>query len=150
MNARIYVMRGQHGLKIGHSGDPQRRLEQVGADAIEHETDVLEHAQLIEHTAHRLLRLAGKHVRGEWFSATLHEAVDAIERAERIAAGQELPLVRPIRAKKQQTGKVVTLSLPIWMLDEIDNINRDERYGQADRASLVREAIAAWIGERKQ
>jgi hypothetical protein len=147
-NARIYVMRGQHGLKIGHSGDPQRRLEQIGADAIEHETDVLEHAQLIEHTAHRLLRLAGKHVRGEWFSATLHEAVDAIERAERIAAGQELPLVRPIRAKTQ-TSKVITVSLPIWMLDEIDNINRDERYGQADRASLIREAVAFWLADRR-
>lgn len=44
----------------------------------------------------------------------------------------------------------IAVRLPVWMLDEIDNINRDERYGQADRASLVREAIAAWIGERKQ
>lgn len=44
----------------------------------------------------------------------------------------------------------IAIRLPAWMLDEIDAINREERYGQADRASLIREAVAAWIGERKQ
>jgi hypothetical protein len=43
----------------------------------------------IEATAHRLLKRAGKHIEGEWFSASIDECTEAIARAERIVAGVE-------------------------------------------------------------
>lgn len=93
-NAHIYVMQGADGLvKVGHSRRVHLRLKEVGQVAsVAHLTGIKEQAELIERTAHRLLKLAGKGVRGEWFSATVAEAVDAIERAERIASGAELGL----------------------------------------------------------
>lgn len=90
-NARIYVMQAADGsLKVGHSRNPELRLQQI-PEAVDvlHQSGLVVDAELVERTAHRLLTLAGKHVRGEWFAVTLGEAIDAIERAERIAAGDE-------------------------------------------------------------
>lgn len=44
----------------------------------------------------------------------------------------------------------IAIRLPAWMLDQLDAINEHERYGQADRASLIREAVAAWIADRRR
>jgi hypothetical protein len=54
-----------------------------------HATDFSAQGRKIERTAHHLLKLAGKHIEKEMFSATLSECVAAIERAERIVAGLE-------------------------------------------------------------
>jgi hypothetical protein len=95
-NARIYVMDAGDGtVKVGHSRDPDGRAKQIGGVTVIHSTPLVEQAELIERTAHRLLKLSGKHIRGEWFRASLSEAISAIERAERIASGHEMPLQFP-------------------------------------------------------
>lgn len=96
-NARIYVMEAANGdLKVGVSNNPVRRRKEIGPVKIVHMTDVKAHAEQIERTAHRLLALSRRHIRDEWFKAALGEAIDAIERAERIVDGLELPLDRPM------------------------------------------------------
>ena len=94
MNAKVYVMRDASGMvKLGVSANPERRSKQFGRPVdLVHETDVLVEAGKIEHLAHRILALHGKHVRGEWFEAEIGAAIRAIELAIRQAEGQELAL----------------------------------------------------------
>jgi hypothetical protein len=66
-NAKVYVMTGNNGLvKVGHSRNPKGRLNELRrrAVSVEYETGVLREAEQIERSAHRLLQLAGRHVRG--------------------------------------------------------------------------------------
>ncbi|MBF4328686.1 hypothetical protein EAY16_25770, partial [Vibrio anguillarum] len=78
-------------LKLGHSCNPEKRAKQIGRVVIAHLTDVVEQAERIERLAHRVLALHGKHVRGEWFEATIEDAILAIEIATK-QVEQELPL----------------------------------------------------------
>jgi hypothetical protein len=93
-NAKIYVMQAEDGtIKLGHSVDPDRRATQLGRHVeVVHATDVIEHVERIERLAHRVLALHGRHIRGEWFEATITDAILAIEIATRQAEQQELML----------------------------------------------------------
>lgn len=96
--ATVYVMEDDAGRrKIGHSANPSRRSFEIGKTPLRvvHEHQPSSHAYKIEKAAHRLLRLAGKHIEGELFTASIEECVAAIERAERIVAGLE-PDVGPV------------------------------------------------------
>lgn len=140
-NAKIYVLQGSDGLvKVGHSVNVERRAKQIGGVAIAHQTHVKEQAEVIERTAHRLLRLAGKGVRSEWFSATVAEAIDAIRRAERIANGLELDLAR-IRPVRNPPKPLITIEITEEQLAAIDAIIEDRR-GQTNRAAVIREFLA--------
>lgn len=80
-------------IKLGHSKSPERRAKELGVPVtIVHQTDVIEFAEKIERLAHRVLALHGKHLRGEWFEASLQDAVQAIEIATQQAEGEQLPL----------------------------------------------------------
>ena len=94
-STHIYVIEGDDRVKVGRSHDPKLRLKAiVGGKQLLHTTEVLFECDQVEKTAHRLLAMAGKHIRCEWFRASLKDAVEAIERAKRIVAGEELPLDR--------------------------------------------------------
>ena len=77
--------------KVGHSDNPMRRSFELGSTPLSllYATKFSPNAYRVERTAHRILRVAGKHIKGEWFTASLDECVAAIERAERIVAGLE-------------------------------------------------------------
>lgn len=94
---RVYVMSTTtpNVVKVGFSCAPEARLGELramGAVALLHASQIHEDARAIEQSAHRLLALAKRRVSGELFRASLDDAVEAIERAERIANGLELPL----------------------------------------------------------
>jgi len=93
-NAKIYIMRASDGtIKLGHSVCPERRAKELGVPVdIVHQTDVIELAEKVERLAHRILALHGKHLRGEWFEASLEDAIKAIEIATKQAEGEQLPL----------------------------------------------------------
>jgi hypothetical protein len=88
--------------KIGHSNKPSRRRMEIAGRRkllrVVHTSVYSPVANKIEKTAHRLLKLAGKHVEYEWFSASLDECIEAIARAERIVAGLEPDLPPASRA----------------------------------------------------
>lgn len=139
-NAKIYVLQGDDGLvKVGHSVSVERRARQIGGVTIAHQTQIKEQAEIIERTAHRLLRLAGKGVRSEWFSATVAEAIDAIRRAERIANGLELDLAR-IRPVRNPPKPLITIEITEEQLAAIDAII-SEREGVPDRTTIIREML---------
>lgn len=123
----VYVMRGADGLvKVGYSNKPERRARQVGnVVEIAHTSAFKDDAERIERGAHRLLRLAGRHVRAEWFNATVAEAIDAIEMAERIAGGLELAIDR--RPRKPQRRPDVTIRLPLEVFEELRELARNDR-----------------------
>lgn len=92
----VYVMTTPDGrVKVGRSGDPDARrryhaYEQNAVVVIKYVTPcLLENATEVETMACRLLRMAGKHVSGEWFEAYPSDAVEAIARAINICAGDE-------------------------------------------------------------
>lgn len=93
-NAHIYVMKAEDGtLKLGHSVAPTRRAKELDRPVeIVHQTDVVEQAERIERLAHRILALHGRQIKGEWYEATLEDAIVAIEIATRQAENQELAL----------------------------------------------------------
>jgi hypothetical protein len=140
-NAHIYIMRRGDRLKVGCSKRPVERAKEVHAELL-HVTPMQPQAERVEKIVHRLLRLAGKHHHGEWFNADIDETLSAIERALAIHEGRELPLDAIPRKKPTP---LVVLHLPQWMLDKIDAIIEHERHGQGDRATVIREAIAAYV-----
>jgi len=93
-NAKVYVMVDSEGrIKLGHSVNPAARSKQMPrAVTLVHETDVIEQAERVERLAHRILALHGTHLRGEWFEASLEDALQAIEIAIRQAEQEELAL----------------------------------------------------------
>lgn len=93
-NARIYIMVDNEGrIKLGHSVNPTARSKQMPRPVtLVHETDVIEQAERVERLAHRILALHGTHLRGEWFEASLEDALQAIEIAIRQAEQEELAL----------------------------------------------------------
>ena len=89
----VYVMRvSNEAVKVGFSKNPARRAIELGALDVLHHTEWLEHAELIERSAHRLLKLGGKHIKDEVFSASVKEAIAAINDAIEMAAGDALRL----------------------------------------------------------
>lgn len=40
----------------------------------------------------------------------------------------------------------ISIRVHRWMLDELDSMIEDERHGEGDRATLIREAIAKFLG----
>lgn len=93
-NAKVYVMVDSEGrIKLGHSVNPTARSKQMPRPVtLVHETDVIEQAERVERLAHRILALHGTHLRGEWFEASLEDALQAIEIAIRQAEQEELAL----------------------------------------------------------
>lgn len=118
-NAKLYVMRAEDGsIKLGYSSDPARRAKQFGRPVeILHETDVIEHVDKIEKLAHRVLALHGSHLRGEWFEATLADALLAIEIATRQAENQELSLGGKLKRSGYMTprpaGELVQINIRV-------------------------------------
>jgi len=130
-NARVYIMKSDDGrLKIGHSVDPSRRSKQLGvAVSIMHETDVLDQAERIERLAHRVLALSGKHLCGEWFDATVEDAISAIDIAVRQAESVELPLGGRLNfPSRGGITPTLTLRLPQEIRDKLEQMaERDRR-----------------------
>jgi len=145
-DAYIYVMARGNKIKVGCSKRPEARAKEIHADLL-HVTPWHSEAERIEKTVHRLLRLSGKHYHGEWFVAELDDALAAIERALSIVAGRELPL-DAIQRKKP--NPLVAIRLPKWMLDKIDAVIEHERHGEGDRATIIREAISAYLAEPRK
>lgn len=85
VNSFIYIMIAENGLlKIGKSRNPKRRLLdlQPGSPVIItlHKVFCVAYREVsqIETLVHKRLKSSKRHVRGEWFDATIEEAVSCI------------------------------------------------------------------------
>lgn len=155
-NARIYVMRAPDGaLKLGHSVNPERRAKQLGNPDLVHQTDVIEQAERIERLAHRVLALHGKHLRDEWFEASLEDAMKAIDIATRQAENKELALGGKLkigRPPKDEGAKYARINIraPQWLMDAIRRIQEEEfaRNRPKDAADVIRDLLAEALEQR--
>ncbi len=140
MNAHIYVMQADDGtLKLGHSRNPTERAKQIGRPVvIVHQTDVIEHAERIERLAHRVLALHGRHIRGEWFEATLDAAIAAIETAIRQAEGQELALGKSL--SPLFGAEIIHMKVTPELIRALDNLRRAEP-DLPSRSEMVRRLV---------
>ena len=100
-NAKVYVMRDEAGhLKVGHSRNPDVRTRGVGRSVeLVYSTNVLDEAERVEYIAHKVLRRQGFHIQGEWFSASLEDAIAAIHEAVRTVSEYVAPPVAPERVE---------------------------------------------------
>lgn len=148
--AKLYVMRDGAGLvKLGISVDPERRRSQLGASLeLVHETDLVDRAEHIEALAHRLLALHGRHVKGEWFEATIDDALDAINLAIKQFQGEQLPLGGVFKNKGRPPGQEFPHLLHLRITDEMREALEEIRNSRLERpnmTSLAREALAELI-----
>ena len=80
----VYIIASPSGrMKIGKTGNPKRRLQQMRVDErvdliLEYAREV-ENSTLVESIAHAILKEKRHH--GEWFAVTLQEAIDAVNSA---------------------------------------------------------------------
>ena len=132
-NARIYIMVDNEGrIKLGHSVNPMARSKQMPRPVtLVHETDVIEQAERVERLAHRILALHGTHLRGEWFEASLEDALQAIEIAIRQAEQEELALGGWMNGKadiKTSTPEyhILNFRADPETLESLDKLRRDE------------------------
>ena len=148
----IYIAQGPCGrIKVGHSVNPTKRVTQLGHKVrLVHATDVVEEAERVERRAHRVLAMWGCHVKGEWFDASIAQAVDAIAVAQSQLRGDELPLYGRIRIKRSLGGiKPTRILLPLAMMREIEAIQK-ARMDEPDKGQVVRELVAAGLSDRKR
>ena len=144
-NAKVYVVRAEDGtLKLGHSKDPINRAKDIRPKVeIVHQTDVLDQAEKIERLAHRVLALHGTHLRGEWFEASLDEAIAAIDIAIRQAEGSELPLGGKLKQRERPPSPFVstfTMRADPDFLDDLDELRLSER-PQLSRSDMLRKLV---------
>lgn len=143
-NAHIYVMRANDGtLKLGHSRNPESRAKQIGRPVeVVHQTDVIEQVERIERLAHRVLALHGRHIKGEWFEATLEQAILAIEVATKQAEGQEFALGavlgRPDLPARRE-APVISLRIPIGIKTVLATLAKRERRSLANMITVALE-----------
>jgi hypothetical protein len=81
--------------------------------------------------------LVAKRLDGESFSASIAEAIAAIERAERIVQGLEPPLPAPIKIKRQ-----VSIAVDDELIEKIDDLRR-WRSPIPSVSDLLRELVEA-------
>ena len=141
-NEKVYVFQAPSGeVKVGHARRPTARAKQISDDLkIVHVTGNIIEVERVERLAHRILALAGKRIKGEWFSATAEEAVAAIERAIAMAEGLE-PVPEPPAHK---TTPVTPVRIPADLKEQIEKIAAVEtRTLSGAIIALLTEAVAA-------
>jgi hypothetical protein len=148
----VYVMAAPDGrVKVGHSQDVDRRRPQARWSKRLPSLDVVYRseptalARWIERHALASLRALTGVKRGEWFAVPVSVATNAVRDAIDQSRGVPLSDAPPIKSK---TTRLVIAFLD-EMLSEVDEIV-EARYGQADRAAIIRELVAQALAERKR
>lgn len=129
---KVYVLEGISGrIKIGSSANPDRRATLLGAD-VRYVTQNTDDAHKIEKTAHALLKIDGKHFKGEWFSVSVDDAIAVVKEAQaRIEGGEDVP----------KHFEAMQITLPPPMRIEIER-RMAERGDAACISTFIRELLA--------
>jgi signal transduction histidine kinase len=160
-NAHVYVLQAQDGtIKVGHSKVPDVRRRQIELELrkplkIIHMTDVIVEVERVERLAHRLLALAKLRVgeKGEWFSATLPDALAAIDMAISILSGEAIEPVWPKRFTDRVPLKSGLCSIrldPELKADLQAMADDDDRSFSYIVEKLLRNSVSEWKAKRKQ
>lgn len=142
-NAQVYILQAEDGtIKVGHSVNPEKRMHQLGRSGLKvvHASGMIVDAEKVERAAHKLLKLAGKHVRGEWFSASIQEALDAIDVAQRIADGLDVLPGRDTFLQMRIADEIVA------KLDDLRRVEAD----LPSRSEMIRRLIERADGMAKK
>ena len=151
-NARIYIMVDNEGrIKLGHSVNPAARSKQMPRPVtLVHETDVIEQAERVERLAHRILALHGTHLRGEWFEASIDDALHAIEIAIRQAEQEELALGGRLDGRADiETSNHTPVRLDDRHLQIVDELRRVEK-DIPTRSEMIRRLIERAVEKKRK
>lgn len=141
----VYVMDCGDGLvKVGFSKRPTRRADDLGL-IVRHTSDWHEQAELIEKAAHRLLKLAGHHSRNEIFTASIEDAVAAINQAFDLAERGEL---KTVVLPPQRTKHVINLALDPVLLERLDEWLAAQEFPPT-KTAVIEAAIKAFLDGRE-
>jgi hypothetical protein len=115
MTAKVYVMQGRDCVKVGFSKNPQARRvslqsRNTGVLSVAAEFPV-DDARAVESAAHKML--SERRLEGEWFDASVDEAVAVIRQAIEIVANRVASpkFVRSIQAVGSDGKRQVTLRM---------------------------------------
>jgi hypothetical protein len=143
--ATVYVMEdGNDRRKVGHSVNPLRRSVELGKDSTARRPRAPTVRPGIQgrEGGPSLLRLAGKRLKGELFSASIEECVAAIERAERIVAGVE-PDAGP-------ASELLCVKLDDKRFDRIEDWRRQQPGKIPNRTDAIRALIDEGLASFKR
>lgn len=145
----IYVLESGSGhLKVGFSRSPENRLRSISTNhphplRLAHSKQVPDKARVAERLAHAIL--GGKRCKGEWFTATLAEAVDAIDRAVAMVAAGVMSYAPPPPMRNDRPRLDTSLDMS---LDEFKETLKKLRLTQAELARRLyvnRATTGRWV-----
>jgi hypothetical protein len=155
MKSFIYIISNERGpIKIGISNNPQARL--IGLRTGSADALTLTHifkpsgsAKKLEKQVHMMLAKA--HISGEWFNATVDDAVIAVERAA-IAASQTITPVGLRPTGKAMRRNSFSGATPMVGFRLATNL-RDFLEQEADKenrslSNMIMHALLEWMQER--
>ena len=152
-HAHIYVLQAPNGIiKLGHAKNVETRVKglpshQRRSVSIAHVTPKIDAAERVERMANKLLALDRKRLRrnGEWFVASVSDAVASIEWAVRIIDGFD---VEPFWPTKPVSRSVpITIKLENWLIVGMSIAFEDERYPPS-RSKVAAEAVKSYLLDR--
>ena len=149
--SRVYVMTGAErpsAVKIGYSRDPHSRTKSIyrcGAMQVHFMGELSTHGPTIERMAHHFLFAKDiPHEGGDWFTASVHTAIEAVQYAYQAASGV---VPAPPRRKR-----LMSSMLHVRLSDEEDRMLRALRRSEPDvptRSEMMRRLIFATAKQRQ-
>lgn len=130
----VYVMNTKDGnVKVGFSKNPEKRSYVLGRLKIEHVGEWHDQAESVERAAHKLLILAGHHLKNEIFTASVDEAVNAVNAAYKIAEDGNLNESKP---RNNRIKKMVGFALEPELIEWLDNWVAEQTFPPSKTAVL--------------
>jgi hypothetical protein len=142
---KVYVIQSDVGVKVGVSTHPKNRNAQLRRGRVVYESPTLDHAYAVEKCAHRLLCDVGQHLYGEWWSASVEAAIQAISRAI-VEVGNNPP-------GKSTVGKMETFIMDAETRLALDDVRASGRKIESKSAAvrrLIMEEAARVRATKKQ
>lgn len=145
-SGHVYVMdMGGGRIKVGCSNAPAVRAATLRAEKLLYQSPWTEHAERVERAAHRILKAAGHHLRCEIFSASLEEALAAIELAVDKVSNGDFPVRRPTKRRKKMVGYRLNADL----MDRVEAFRAAQRF-RPTLTAVVEKALRDYLSEREQ
>lgn len=139
--AHVYILEGDGRIKLGMSGDPEKRMYSIQLNTVDNlklvfKTEATEDYLLIERIAHKKLKKFK--VKGEWYKVSVQDAINAVNLA--------IEQIKDNKAEEALTGvkyKYPKITISIRGKANVENLHktRDTLEKKLGRRLSIRETI---------